>query len=73
MANFLISFNVVFPIFLMMLLGFVLRRAKIVGETTVKQVNNVIFRVFLPLMIFKNIYEYKKIVIKIKKNNIYII
>ena len=57
MANFLISFNVVFPIFLMMLLGFVLRRAKIVGETTVKQVNNVIFRVFLPLMIFKNIYD----------------
>ena len=57
MQNFLISFNVVFPIFLMMALGFLLKALKIMSETTVKQVNNVIFRVFLPLMLFKNVYE----------------
>ena len=59
MENFLISFNVVFPIFLMMLVGFALKKTNIVGDVTVRQVNNVIFRVFLPLMIFKNIYESK--------------
>lgn len=57
MQNFLISFNVVFPIFLMMVLGFFLKKINIMSDATVKQVNNVIFRVFLPLMIFKNVYE----------------
>ena len=57
MQNFLISFNVVFPIFLMMVLGFFLKKINIMNDATVKQVNNVIFRVFLPLMIFKNVYE----------------
>lgn len=57
MQNFLISFNVVFPIFLMMVLGFSLKKLSIMNDTTVKQMNNVIFRVFLPVMIFKNIYE----------------
>ncbi|MBE6597786.1 MAG: AEC family transporter, partial [Ruminococcaceae bacterium] len=57
MSNFLISFNVVFPIAVMMALGFFMKKIKLMNETTVKQVNNVIFRVFLPTMIFKNIYD----------------
>lgn len=57
MQNFLISFNVVFPIAVMMALGYLLKVIKLMNETTVKQVNNVIFRVFLPTMIFKNVYE----------------
>ena len=57
MENFLISFRVVFPIFLMMALGFLIKKIKLVNETTVKQINNVVFRVFLPTMIFKNVYE----------------
>ena len=57
MQNFLISFNVVFPIFVMMALGFFIKKLKLVNAVTVKEMNNVVFRVFLPLMIFKNVYE----------------
>lgn len=57
MQNFLISFRVVFPIFLLMVLGFFVKKIKLVNDTTVKQVNNLIFRVFLPTMIFKNVYD----------------
>jgi predicted permease len=57
MQNFLISFRVVFPIFLLMVLGFFIKKIKLVNDTTVKQVNNLIFRVFLPTMIFKNVYD----------------
>ncbi len=59
MQNFWISFNVVFPIFLMMALGFFLKKIRLVSEATVKQINNVVFRVFLPTMIFKNVYDSK--------------
>ena len=57
MSNFLISFNVVFPIALMMALGFFIKKIKLLNETSVKQMNNVVFRVFLPIMIFKNVYD----------------
>ena len=57
MQNFLISFRVVFPIFLLMVLGWFIKRIKLVNDTTVKQVNQLIFRVFLPTMIFKNVYD----------------
>lgn len=57
MQNFLISFEVIFPIFLLMVLGFLMRRINILGDGTVKQLNNAVFRVFLPVMVFKNIYE----------------
>lgn len=57
MQNFLISFNVVFPISVMMALGFLIKKLGLVSDATVKQMNNVVFRVLLPLMIFKNVYE----------------
>lgn len=57
MQHFLLSFYVVFPIFLLMALGFLLRKLKWMEERTVRQVNQVIFRAFLPTMIFKNVYE----------------
>ena len=57
MQNFLLSFNVVFPIAIMMAVGYFIKRIKLVNETTVRQMNNIIFKVFLPLMLFKNVYE----------------
>jgi predicted permease len=57
MQNFLLSFNVVFPIAVLMALGFFIKKIKLVNETTVKQMNNIIFKVFLPMMLFKNVYE----------------
>ena len=57
MQHFWLSFYVVFPIAILMALGFLLRRIKWVGEGSVKQFNQIVFRVFLPTMIFKNVYE----------------
>ena len=57
MQNFLISFNVVFPIAVMMALGYLMKKIKLVNDITVKEMNNVVFRIFLPLMVFKNVYE----------------
>ncbi len=57
MKNFLISFEVVFPIFVLMALGFFIKKIGFINETTVKQMNKAVFRVFLPTMLFKNVYE----------------
>lgn len=40
-----------------MILGFAIKKINLINDVTVKQVNNVIFRVLLPVMLFKNIYE----------------
>lgn len=50
------SFLVVFPIFLKLLLGFGIRHLGIMSDMAFKQMNNVTFRVFLPLLLFMNIY-----------------
>lgn len=57
MENFMISFNAVFPIALMMALGFFLKSIRLLSDATVKQFNAVVFKVFLPVMIFKNVYD----------------
>lgn len=57
MENFLISFNVVFPIFLLMALGFFLKQIKLLSESTVKQMNQFVFKAVLPASIFKNVYD----------------
>lgn len=55
MNNLLISLNVVAPLFLLMLLGFGMRRLSWLGAQTVAQMNRITFRVFLPTMLFINI------------------
>ncbi|HLW22575.1 MAG TPA: AEC family transporter [Sphaerochaetaceae bacterium] len=50
------SFLVVFPIFLKLLLGYGIRHMNIMSDMAFKQMNNVTFRVFLPLLLFMNIY-----------------
>ena len=57
MENLLLSFEVVFPLFLMMTLGYLLKYFHIVDDHTARQVNNCVFRLFLPLLVFSNIYH----------------
>lgn len=57
MQNLIISFNVVAPLLILMLLGGFLLRVHILDTATVKKMNSVIFRVFLPALIFNNIYN----------------
>lgn len=55
MENLWLSIAIVLPVFLMMGSGFVVRRLNWVDEHTVRQMNGVLFRVFLPILLCNNI------------------
>jgi len=50
------SFNAVIPIFLIMLLGLVVRRLKIVDVSTTTQMNSLLFKVVLPIKLFNAVH-----------------
>lgn len=56
MENLVLSFNVVLPLFLNIALGYALRCMHMLEETTQKNLNKLVFKVFLPIYIFNNIY-----------------
>lgn len=57
MDNFLMSFNLVFPMLLLLLIGMTARKTGILDEKTAAKVNAFIFKVLLPTGIFKNVYN----------------
>lgn len=57
MNNIILAFSVVFPLIVMMSLGYVLRVLKITDIHSLNVMNKLIFRVFLPLLLFLNIYS----------------
>ncbi len=56
LENFLLALSVIFPIFINLTLGYVLMRVKILDDHSVKRINESVFKVFLPLLLFYNIY-----------------
>lgn len=54
---FLTAVNAVFPIVLMILLGFLLRRKGMIDEGFVKKGNALVFKLCLPCLFFVNIYD----------------
>ncbi len=52
-----LAFNLVFPIFVLLALGYGVRAAKILDDSAVKKLNKLVFTIFLPVSIFKNVYE----------------
>jgi len=56
MENLILSFNVVLPLFVNMALGYALRCLHMLDETTQKNLNKLVFKVFLPIYLFNNIY-----------------
>ncbi len=56
-SNIVLSFNVVTPLFLEMLLGLFLRKVGLLSEETSASLNKLIFKCFLPILIFTNIYN----------------
>ena len=56
MESFLVAVRVVVPMALMMGVGAVMRMAKITDRATMKKVDQMIFKVFMPLLMFYNIY-----------------
>ena len=57
MENFLLSANAVVPMFLLMAAGYAAREAGILDRGDVFRCNRVAFRVFLPCLLFINIYQ----------------
>ena len=57
MANLILSFNVVAPLFLCILVGVFLRRIGMLDEKTLGEINKLCLKVFLPIYLFNNIYS----------------
>ncbi|MEG1520451.1 MAG: AEC family transporter [Clostridia bacterium] len=57
MNSFSLAFSVVFPLFLMMALGYFLRRVGLFNDGFLKQLNDLCFKVFLSTLLFVNIYD----------------
>lgn len=57
LESFLAALRVVLPMGLLMLLGASARRMGVVDRPTMRSVDKLTFRVFMPVLLFKNIYE----------------
>lgn len=57
MDSFFVALNTVLPLFLLMVVGYLTRLAGILSDISTRQVNKLIFRVFLPVLVFCNIYR----------------
>lgn len=56
MESLILSFNAIAPIFLMMLLGYTLKQIGMADKPAFDAMNKLIFKIFLPLNVFHNIY-----------------
>ena len=56
MENLILSFNVVAPLFFMMVLGYFLKYIKMYDQHTLDVMNKVVFKVFLPVLLVYNVY-----------------
>lgn len=57
MQSLVLSFNCIAPIFLLMLTGYILKALKIADKAGFDTVNRLIFKAFLPTLLFYNIYS----------------
>lgn len=55
--NLIFSLNATLPIFLMMALGYFLKQIHWLEETTTATINKLVFRIFLPALLFKDVSE----------------
>lgn len=58
MENMILSFNVIAPLFFLMVLGYVLvNYTRMADKDLCAKANTLVFKVFLPCMLFRNIYQ----------------
>ena len=57
MGSFLMAAEVISPLLILMVLGVLLRKVNLMDEATYKKVNGLIFKAFLPALIFNNVYK----------------
>lgn len=56
MENFYIALNAVLPMFIMLFIGFAIRKLNILKESFLPQLNKLVFTLFFPFLMFNNIY-----------------
>ncbi len=61
MDSFIFSVNAVLPIVLMVAIGYLLKRICLLNEDGTKLLNKLVFRLFLPTMLFLNVYKIRSI------------
>ncbi len=59
MDSLIFSFNSVIPIIIMVIVGYLLKQTGLVGGDGAKLLNKLVFRLFLPVMLFLNVYNIK--------------
>ena len=59
MDSIILAFKVVFPIMLYVSIGYFLKSKKLYNEKSIKVVNELVFKLFLPCLLFYNIYTTK--------------
>lgn len=57
MESMRVALEIVLPLFLLMAVGYIIRLTGIMNETSVRQTNKAIFTIFLPMLVFQNVYE----------------
>lgn len=58
MDNIIVSFNVIAPVFFLMVLGYLLvNYTSLADRQLTKQANAIVFKIFLPCMLFYNVYQ----------------
>lgn len=57
LANLIFSLNATIPIFLTMVTGWVMKKIKLLDEHSTSVINKIVFRVFLPALIFMDLAE----------------
>ena len=55
------SFNAVAPILLLAVVGYIIRQTGLFDDGFFKKCNTMVFKVFLPILIFKNIYDIESV------------
>ncbi|MBQ2450171.1 MAG: AEC family transporter, partial [Lachnospiraceae bacterium] len=55
LTNLIFSLNATMPIFFMMVLGFWLKKIKFLDENTTSKINQLVFKIFLPALLFMDL------------------
>ena len=55
--SFIFAINAVSPILLTVVVGYIMKKAQLLTQDLAKSINKLVFRVFLPVMLFNNIYK----------------
>ncbi len=61
MGSFLFALNAVAPIIIMVAVGYLLKKIGFMDADLAKKINKLVFRIFIPVMLFVNIYEIENI------------